>query len=257
MRAARAAAPVLGAIALVALGWLSWSWFRDSSLVRVRHVEVSGLTTADAPAIRRELTESAKGMTTLHVGKRGLERAVSGYPIVHSISASSHFPSTLEINVHEYEPIAVLAVPGSSGTSPGKAVPVAFDGTLLPRIAKATLPAVAVAVASAPPSNGFPTPRVKRLVAVLAGAPRALRPELERAYLGTEGIRVAMRDGPTLEFGTRGRLAAKWAAATRVLAARSSKGATTIDVRLPERPAASGFGSDSTNADAASSNPQL
>ena len=38
-----------------AVGWLGWSWLRDSSLVQVEHVEVSGLTTRDAPAIRRAL----------------------------------------------------------------------------------------------------------------------------------------------------------------------------------------------------------
>jgi cell division septal protein FtsQ len=249
MTIARRAAPVLAALVLIVAGWLLFSWFRDSSLVEVRHVEVSGLTTADAPAIRSELTEAAKGMTTLHLRPKALEHAVSAYPIVHSISASADFPTTLRIQVHEYEPVALLSVPG------GKGVPVASDGTLLPRIAKATLPTVAVE--SAPTSAGFESPRVKRLVEVLAGAPRALRPELDRAYLGGEGIRVAMRDGPTLEFGLPAQIAAKWAAATRVLAARSSSGATTIDVRLPERPAASGFGSDAATADAAPSNPQL
>jgi cell division protein FtsQ len=246
MSAVRRALPVAGAVALVALGWFTWSWFRDSSLVKVRHVKVSGLTTADGPAIRHELVDSAKGMTTLHVRNGALDHAVSAYPIVHSITTSAHFPSTLEVHVHEYEPIAMLAVPG------GKGVPVAFDGTLLPRIAKTTLPTVAVA--SVPTSNGFPSRRVNLLVDVLAGAPRALRPELARGYLGKEGIRVALRDGPTVEFGDRSRLAAKWASATRVLAARSSSGATTIDVRLPERPAASGFG-NATNASASTVQP--
>jgi hypothetical protein len=92
---------------------------------------------------------------------------------------------------------------------------------------------------------------------VLAAAPRGLRPELDRAFLGAEGIRVALRDGPMLEFGPPARLPAKWAAATRVLAARSSSGADTIDVRLPERPAATGFGNDAATADAAAANPQL
>ena len=203
---------------------------------------------ADAPAIRGELIETGKGMTTLHVRPKELERAVSAYPIVRSISASTDFPTTLRIRVHEYEPVALLEVPG------GKGVPVAFDGTLLPRIAKATLPTVAVE--SEPTRNGFESTRVRRLVEVLAGVPRALGPEVERAYLGKEGIRVAMRGGPILEFGPPARIAAKWAAATRVLAARSSSGATTIDVRLPERPSASGFGSEAT-ADVATSNPQL
>jgi cell division septal protein FtsQ len=249
MTIARRAAPALAALVLIVAGWLLFSWFRDSSLVKVRHVEVSGLTTADAPAIRSELTEAAKGMTTLHVRPKELEHAVSAYPIVHSVSASTDFPTTLRIRVDEYEPVALLSVLGDKG------VPVSSDGTLLPRIAKATLPTVAVE--SAPTSNGFESLRVKRLVEVLAGAPRGLRPELDRAYLGAEGIRVAMRDGPTLEFGVPAQIAAKWAAATRVLAARSSSGATTIDVRLPERPAASGFGNDAATADAATPNPQL
>jgi hypothetical protein len=245
----RRALAVFAAVALMALGWLLFTWFRDSSLVEVRHVEVSGLTTADAPAIRRELVEAAHDMTTLRVRAGTLERAVSAYPIVRSIAASPHFPSTLRIEVHEYEPVALLSDPN------GKAVAVGFDGTLLPRIRKTILPTVAV---DAPPTtNGFGSTRIRRLVGVLAGAPRPLRSELERAYLGKDGIRVAVRDGPTLEFGPPGRLAAKWAAATRVLAARSARGATLIDVRLPERPAASGFGEDAATADASGANPQL
>jgi cell division septal protein FtsQ len=241
--AARRVLPVLGGIVAIVLLWFGYSWFRDSSLVEVRHVEVSGLTSPDAPAIRRELISSAKGMTTLHVRAGRLERSVSAYPIVHTITASPHFPSTLRIRVHEYEPVALLAVPGGE-----KGIAVSSDGTLLPRIAKTTLPTVAV---KAPPQrNGFESPRVRTLVEVLAGAPRLLRPEVERAYLGKGGILVAMRSGPTLEFGPPSRIAAKWASATRVLAARSSSGATTIDVRLPERPAASGF------ANAGPANPQ-
>jgi cell division protein FtsQ len=240
---ARRALPVLGGIAAIVLLWFGYSWFRDSSLVEVRHVEVSGLTSPDAPAIRRELIGAAKGMTTLHVEGGRLERSVSAYPIVHTITASPQFPSTLRIRVHEYEPVAHLAVPGGE-----KGIAVSSDGTLLPRIAKATLPTVAVK--SPPQRNGFESPRVRTLVEILAGVPRLLRPEVERAYLGKSGILVAMRGGPTLEFGPPSRIAAKWASATRVLAARSSSGATTIDVRLPERPAASGF------ANVAPANPQ-
>jgi len=102
--------PLLAAVAIIVLVWFLYSWFRDSSLVRVRHVEVSGLTTADRPAIRKELIDAAKGMTTLHMRARALEHSVSAYPIVHSISVSPHFPSTLRIRVHEYEPVALLAV---------------------------------------------------------------------------------------------------------------------------------------------------
>jgi cell division septal protein FtsQ len=230
-----------GAAALLALVWFGWNWFRDSSLVQVRHVEISGVSNSpDAAAIRRTLRQAALRQTTLDVNPAELRDAVAGYPVVRSVSASGNFPSTLEVEVNEYLPVAALTGPD------GKSVPVAYDGTLLPRVAKRKLPAVAVA--ATPARDGFETRRVRVLVSVLAAAPAPLRPQLERAYLDEErGIVVAMRDGPTLELGTSRRLPAKWASAARVLAAASSSGADEIDVRLPERPSASGFES-SANA---------
>jgi cell division protein FtsQ len=236
MTLARRAALGVGAVVVVALAWLGWGWFRDSPLVKVRHVQIAGVSDSpDAAAIRRRLNEAARGMTSLHVDVRELRHAVSAYPIVETVSAKGNFPSTVRVTVHEYVPIAALA--GPDGTS----VPVAFDGTLLPRARAQKLPVVAVT--ATPQRNGFESRRVAALVRVLAGAPAPLRGQLGRAYLEKEGgIHVSFRTGPTLEFGTSGRVAAKWASATRVLAAPSSSGATAIDVRLPERPAASGFG---------------
>jgi cell division protein FtsQ len=228
----------LCAIALIGLLWVGWGWFRDSSLVKVRHVEITGVSNSpDAEAIKRELKQAALRMTTLHVDEGKLQHAVSAYPIVRGVSASGNFPSKVQIKVHEYAPVAALTAPD------GRAVPVAFDGTLLPRLTREKLPAVAVS--AMPAHNGFESSRVGTLVRVLAGAPEPLRSQLDRAYLapGGQGILIAMRNGPTLELGTSARLAAKWASATRVLAAPSSTGAAEIDVRLPERPAARGFAS--------------
>jgi cell division septal protein FtsQ len=229
---------VLCALALIGVLWVGWGWFRDSSLVQVRHVEISGVSNSpDADAIKRELKQAALGMTTLHVDEGKLDHAVSAYPIVRGVSASGNFPSKIQIKVHEYAPVAALTAPD------GRAVPVAFDGTLLPRLTREKLPTVAVT--TMPTHNGFESSRVASLVRVLAGAPEPLRPQLDRAYMapGGQGILIAMRAGPTLELGTPSRLAAKWASATRVLAAPSSTGAGEIDVRLPERPAARGFAS--------------
>lgn len=228
----------VAAIALIGLAWVGWGWFRDSSLVKVRHVEISGVSNSpDAQAIKRELGQAALRMTTLDVDEGKLEHAVSAYPIVRAVSAAGNFPSKIQIKVHEYAPVAALTAPD------GRSVPVAFDGTLLPRLAKEKLPGVAVS--ALPTRNGFENARVRTLVGVLAGAPEPLRPQLDRAYVapGAQDILVAMRTGPTLELGTSTRLAAKWASATRVLAAPTSTGAAEIDVRLPERPAARGFAS--------------
>ena len=53
---------VAGAVALAYFGW-----FRDSSLVAVRDVKVEGVSSADRERIVAELTDAARGMTTLHV----------------------------------------------------------------------------------------------------------------------------------------------------------------------------------------------
>src|SRR4051812_6755373 len=227
MTIGRKALLVAAGVAAILAVWLTWGWFRDSPLVKVRHVEISGVSNnPDAPAIRRELAHAARQMTTLDVDRKGLEHAVSRYPIVQSVSASGKFPSTIRVKVNEYMPVAALTGPD------GRSVPVAFDGTLLPRAPKTKLPAVAVT--AAPERSGFESLRVKTLVRVLAAAPTPLRPQLDRAYLtGEKGIVVSLRDGPALDFGTSGRVAAKWASAARVLAAPSSSGAAAIDVRLP------------------------
>jgi cell division protein FtsQ len=234
---------VTGAVTLVVLAWMGWAWFRESPLVKVRHVEITGVSNGpDAAGIKSKLQQAARGMTTLSVDSAKLKHAVSAYPVVRSVSASGNFPSALAIAVHEY--VAVAALTGPDGNS----IPVAFDGTLLPRAPTAKLPEVAVA--ATPAHDGFESERVRTLVQVLAGAPGPLRSQLGRAYVSKQtGIEVAMRDGPTIELGTSSRLAAKWASAARVLAAPSSSGAGAIDVRLPERPSASGF--------ASAQNPQL
>ena len=51
----------------------------------------------------------------------------------------------------------------------------------------------------------------------------------------------SLSDGPELIFGDASRVRAKWIAAARVLADPDAAGATYIDVRLPDRPAAGGL----------------
>jgi cell division protein FtsQ len=64
-----------------------------------------------------------------------------------------------------------------------------------------------------------------------------------------------LRNGPVLYFGGTERLRAKWIAASRVLADRSSAGATYLDLRLPERPAAGGL--QQTEPQASDASPQV
>jgi hypothetical protein len=91
---------------------------------------------------------------------------------------------------------------------------------------------------------------------VLGAAPATLLGWVQRVFMGPEGLTATMRDGLAIYFGNATRPHAKWLAAARVLADSSSAGASYLDVRLPERPAA---GSDAAGgfADSGSTTTQV
>jgi len=226
---ARAVAAFAGVLALLVAGW---AWLRDSPLVAVRTVTVTGVSGPDARQVRDALVSAARDMTTLHVRQSELRTAVDPYPGVLEVDTDADFPHGLRIAVRERNPVATVV----SGT---QRVPVAADGTLMPTSASAGLPEIS---AKALPGGGHASaPDVRRAIAVLAAAPEPLRARVRRVYVGPHGITAPLRDGPTLYLGGSERLAAKWIAAATVLADRSSAGATYLDLRLPERPAAGGL----------------
>jgi cell division protein FtsQ len=87
---------------------------------------------------------------------------------------------------------------------------------------------------------------------VLGAAPAPLVRVTSRMFTGPEGLTAAMRNGLLVYFGDATRPHAKWLSLARVLADPSSAGASYVDVRLPERPAA-GFSSGVAPSDGAAS----
>src|SRR5262245_18007643 len=71
--AALIATPLLGG------GWL---WLRDSSLVAVEHVRVSGVHGPKAQAVKAALTSTAQRMSTLDFSTAKLRASVAAYPVV-------------------------------------------------------------------------------------------------------------------------------------------------------------------------------
>src|SRR3954463_206985 len=210
----------------------AWAWLRDSPLVAVRTVTGTCVSGPDARQVRDALVDAAPDMTTLHVRHGELRTAVDAYPGVLKVETDADFPHGLRIAVRERNPVATV-VSGS------RRVPVAADGTLMPTRPSAGLPEIS---AQALPGGAHASaPDVRRAIAVLAAAPPALRARVRRVYMSAHGIPAPLRDGPTLYLGGWERLRAKWIAATTVLADRSSAGATYLDLRLPERPAAGGL----------------
>lgn len=216
------------------------AWLRDSSVVAVKHVQIDGATGQDAAHLRTALTSAAHDMTTLHVREGELKTVAEPYPTVASISVSSKLPNTLKIKVKSREPVAAIV---ASGTRQA----VAADGVILRGVKPGAVPVVRM--------NGLPTGgRVKggralRAIRILGAAPAPLRPKIRELTFTSDGIVVALHQGPELRFGDASRPHAKWLAAARVLADASSAGATYIDVALPERPGAGGLEDPSTQHD--------
>jgi cell division protein FtsQ len=209
-------------------------WLRDSSLVQVERVTVTGLDTPDAARVRAELTGAARRMTTLHVDAAALRRAVADEPIVQSLTVHSHFPHALTIEVVENKPVAVLV-------AGGRQVAVAPDGTLL-RGAKVEPGLPLVRVGKLPTGGRLPDGAARERVAVAAAAPPRLLSRVESISIQPgRGAVAQLRRGPAIYFGMPIELPRKWEAATAVLAQRSSQGATYIDVRMPDRPVAGGL----------------
>jgi len=220
--------------AFAVLASLYWFWFRDSSFASVKQVYVTGVDGPQARAIRSALDDAGLGMTTLHVRPRDLRDAVAEYPVVRSVIAQGSFPHKLTIEVDLNLPVAVLQ-------SPSGRKPVAADGLLLPDVpVTRSLPALQTQATL--PGERVTQGRPFDLVRVVGLAPAALRPRIKTVrFRPGVGLVVTLSAGPELRFGDASRLPAKWMAAARVLAAAGARGASYIDLRLPERPAAGGL----------------
>jgi cell division protein FtsQ len=229
------------ALAILALLVGAALWLRDSPLVAVNRVTVVGLSGPETARVTQQLENAARDMTTLHVRGDQLRSVVEPYPIVKDLRVSTDFPHGLKVTVIENTPVAAILVDGAR-------TPVAADGRLLRGADQRALPVVPVGV---PPGGDHVVDRTaRRAIAALAAAPAQLRNRVQRASTTREGgLTLQLSDGPDLRFGGADRLAAKWAAATAVLADDASAGASYLDLRYPERPAAGGLEDPATQRD--------
>jgi cell division protein FtsQ len=232
---------VIALAALVLIG--GWFLLRDSPLVSVDHVTVTGVDGADASAIRSALRSAARNMTTLDVQTSRLRAAVSGFPEVKGLSVSTQLPHGIVIHVLELLPVAVVEVGG-------RKVQVTAEGRLLPgRQATASLPLIPL---PDPAGDGRLTqPWAIAATRLLGAAPYQLLPRVEEVTtIAGHGLVGQLRNGPSIYFGDASQAAAKWAAVLAVLANSNSEGASYIDVTDPQHPAA---GSTAGTGSAASS----
>lgn len=219
--------------ALLAAGVLGGGWLRlrDSSLVAVNQVRISGVRGAQAVEIDGLLRSTARRMTTMDFDSGALRSAVAAFPVVASIRVSTGFPHAVSIRVDERLPVATLL-------AGGQRTALAADGTALgAQLASSALPTLSGSFAPIP-GQRVTDGSLRAEVAVLGAAPAVIARFVARVYDSAEGITVAMRNGLLVYFGDSSRPHAKWLSLARVLADPSSAGARYVDVRVPERPAA-------------------
>jgi cell division protein FtsQ len=221
---------VVALIALVVLGG-GWLWLRDSSLVSVDHVTVTGVHGPDSTAIRTALTRTATGMTTLDVNASTLHSVVVAYPAVASIAIHAHPPHGLTIAVHMNTAVAGARYGDQS-------VAIAADGTLLNGVSTHHVPTIRL---SGPPAGRTVSRSVRSEVTVASAIPAPLLSHVADIWVGPRGLSARLRHGPDLYFGSDQRLVAKWAAISRVLADPAAAGATYLDATVPERVGAGGL----------------
>jgi cell division protein FtsQ len=223
-------AVLAGTIALPLIGG-GWLWLRHSSLVAVQHVRVSGVHGSEAQAIEAALTGAAKRMSTLDVSTSKLRAAVAPYPVVGDVRVHTSFPHGLSIQVIEQSPVATLSAGGVKTA-------VAANGVVLGEAhASSSLPTLSSQVQLSPGEHVRETTLLGELT-VLGAAPKGLTKSVQRAYSSSKGLTLVMHSGLRAYFGDSSRPHAKWTALVRVLADPGSVGASYVDVRVPERPAA-------------------
>ncbi len=215
---------MVAAVVLAVLLIAAYVVVRSTSLSAVENVSVLGVEGPNASETRHALEQAAVGQSTLGFDVGALREAVADQTSITGVDAHTRFPHGVQIEVHQRVAVGALSVDG-------RRIAVATDGTLLPEWNAADLPIVNGGRAT----GGRLVAEHRTAARVLAGAPAPLAKKVTRIDRTTI---VRLDDGPALLFHDGSRVAAKWMAATAVLADPSSVGSTWIDLRVPERPVA-------------------
>lgn len=223
------------AIVFVALVAAFQFWLRDSDLVAVETVTISGAE--ERPELTSKLESAALDQTTLHVDEGALEAAIAGDPAVLGLSASADFPHGLEIDVQLRDPVGYIASTGAV---------VAGDGVVLEQVKNRPEGVAAIEIEDGKVGTGAALDGNALLVAKALGpAPEPLLEQADSARMDAEhGVVVTLGEGIELRFGDRLDPDLKWRAAAAVLADPELTTASYIDLSVPDRPVVGGVPTD-------------
>jgi hypothetical protein len=122
------------------------------------------------------------------------------------------------------------------------AVGVSTRGEIVPWLPVPDEPPLPHLPISEVPKGGRLAGPVLEQAKVLGAAPVALRPYIERVYLGESGIDVYLTSGIEVRFGDASSAKRKWKALAAVLADPQTTALDYVDLHAPNRPATRGSG---------------
>ncbi|MBK5233057.1 MAG: FtsQ-type POTRA domain-containing protein [Thermoleophilia bacterium] len=209
-------------------------WFRDSSLVEIRDLQVKGVTTdtEEGKQIQSAVEVAAGEMTTLHLKPELLDEELARFPRVRSATIEASFPHKATVNLDQRSNGSVLRI----GTD---ALLIATDGTVLGTAGQGTedLPKIG---AGDPPAGDQLEGRMMVQALVLGAVPTELRSYVIQSDFGKDGVEVTLSNGLVLLFGDASKADQKWRAAASVIADPDLYDASYVDLSVPRRPAVRG-----------------
>ena len=216
---------IVAGLVLVALAAAYTLWFRNSALVAIEDVRVTG---ADVPSgVEGRLTAAATGLSTLNVDRAAIESAVADDPSVVALKIETDFPHAVTIDVQSREPAGRLDADGGTG--------VAGDGTVLATGVDRPdgIPEIAGGGSLGDRVEGSELAAAR----ILGAVPGPLQPQVSRAHVDEDhGVVAELNGGIELRFGSPANGDQKWRAAAAVLADPTLTSATYIDLSAPLRP---------------------
>lgn len=212
---------LIGVVGLLAVVYLV---LRLTPLSAVERVTVVGARGPDAPAIRRAIERASLGQSTLGFAEGAVRRSVAGTTSITGLTIDAKFPHGVQVEVHQRSAVGAI-------DAGGRRVAVSADGRLLPDWKAGALPLIR----GARSGSGSVLGGARSAATILGAAPAELLAHAARVDGGTT---VRLADGPALLFRDTHRVNAKWAAAVAVLNDPGTRGATWIDLRVPEQPVA-------------------
>lgn len=203
-----------------------------SSLVALAEVRVTGTQRLDPDSVR-EAADLELGTSTLRLPLDAARERVEALPLVASADVHRLDPLTVQVDVTERQPVAVVRRRG------GGAVLVDREGVVLATGAEKGLPVIRLVRGTLPePGEGIDAvPAAANAHAALAELPGPIR-SLVEVYVARDVDQLELRlaSGTTVRFGRGDRVAEKARALGAVLEDLGSTTVAVIDVRAPGRP---------------------